>query len=847
MTPELHQRATAILDEILELPEPQQQGAWQSHPEADPEVRAEVDSLLAAHAEAAGYLERNVLMPRKPEAGSKIGSWRLVEEIGQGGMSFVFRGERESGYEQRAAIKIIALPAMLTGAMARQIQARFEAERQIVARLEHPNICKLLDGGITGDGLPYLVLEYIEGRDLLTHCASLPLDGALKLFRDVAQAVHYAHQRLVVHRDLKPSNILVSSTGHPKLLDFGIAKSLDPSGLNSTDEKTATIFRAATPAYASPEQLRGEALTTATDVYSLGVLLDKLLPANAAPDLRAIQAKATREESKDRYASAADLANDIDRYLQGLPVDARQGNFQYVFAKLVRRHRAAFAAAAFAVTILIATAALTLYKNRQITRERERATAVATFLRSLFQASDPEVNQGNRLTTREVLDQGAQSIQSAALDAETKLELTETIADAYAGLGLYDNAIRLHGSIVAASAAPSRRLAHSLAALAGAQAQLGKHAPAEANARLAVQTARAIAPADPAAVAEALERHCLALYQAAKYAPATPLCAEAAETAKAAGLALLDQARYLRSLGRAQKNTGDFAGAEKSLLRSLELARNATKGQNPTAAVSLDELGGLYFRQGKFAEATRYFEEALRSERALYPEGHVTIARTLNNLANTQATLRRYEEAEKTYKLAHEQYRKFLGENSGELATSLSNMAITQQGTGRLAEAAATLEEVKGVHERNTGRDKLPYWSTILKIANLRLEQDRPAEALQTAAEAVAALEKIQPLPRIERGFARVVQATALIESGRAREALPHVEAAQEILKSTLAPSHWMCAYANAAHAGALAAHGRKDEAKRLLEPLYLEIAKSPAATSWRAEWMKRLWRRNGF
>ncbi len=847
MTPDLYLRATEILDEILSLPESEQAAAWRAHPEANAEVRAEVDSLLAAHAEAAGYLERSVLAPRKPAPGVRIGPWRLAEEIGQGGMSFVFRGEREAEYEQRVAIKIIALPALLTGAMARQVQARFEAERQIVARLEHPNICKLLDGGITADGMPYLVLEYVEGEDILTHAAKLPLEAKLRLFREVAQAVHYAHQRLVVHRDLKPSNILVSKTGHPKLLDFGIAKSLDASGLESMDDKTATLFRAATPAYASPEQLRGEALTTANDVYSLGVLLDKLLPLNAPPDLRAIQAKATRDEAIDRYASAADLAADIDRFAQGLPVEARQGNFQYVFAKLVRRHRAAFALAAVAVVILIATVALTLYKNRQITRERERATAVAGFLRGIFQASDPEVNQGNRLTTRELLDQGAQSIASAAIDSGTKLDLTETIADAYAGLGLYENAIRQYESIAAGDARPSRRLSHSLAALAGAQAQLGKYGPAEASAKRAVETARAITPTDASAVAEALEQHCLALYQAAQYAPAAPLCAEAVQTATAAKLPPLEQARYLRSHGRAQKNTGDFAGAEKSLLRSLELARGVAQGQNPTAAIGLDELGGLYFRQGKFPEATRYFEEALAAERALYPEGHVTIARTLNNLANTQATLRRYDEAEKTYKLAHDQYRKFLGENSGELATSLSNMAIAQQGTGRLAEAAATLEEVKRLHERSTGKDKLPYWSTMLKIANLRLEQNQAPEALRVSTETVAALDKLRPPPRIERGFARIVHAAAFIENGRAREALAPAEAAQEILKTALAPSHWMRAYADAAQAGALAAHGRRDEARRLLEPLYLEIAKTSPATSWRAEWMKKLWRANRF
>ncbi|MBK7930878.1 MAG: tetratricopeptide repeat protein [Bryobacterales bacterium] len=307
-----------------------------------------------------------------------------------------------------------------------------------------------------------------------------------------------------------------------------------------------------------------------------------------------------------------------------------------------------------------------------------------------------------------------------------------------------------------------------------------------------------------------------------------------------------EQAKYLRSYGRALKNTGDFASADQALQRSLALARGQGEGRNPTAAIALDEIGGLYFRQGKFEEARRYFEQAIELEKALYPEGHVTLARSLNNLANTYATLRRYEEAERIYLDAHGHYRRFLGENSAELATSLSNMAVCQQGAGRLKEAAATLEQVLAVHENNTGKERLPYWNTALKYANLRLEQNQAGEAARWAAQVVAALERMQPLPRIERGFARVVLAAALIETGRGREALVPAEGARKIFAEALAPKHWMRSYADAALAGAHTAHGRTAEAKALLEPLYQELADAQTRKSWRAAWIYKLARQAG-
>ena len=385
MTQGRWERAAEIFAELAELGRDERAAAWARYEDLEEDVRAEVESLLQAHEASEGYLEEGLLGQRRPAAGTQIGAWRLAEEVGQGGMSVVYRGERvEGGFTQRAAIKLIAVPGVMTAGLARQIQQRFEAERQIIARLEHPDICKLLDGGVTEDGVPYLVLEYVEGTDLLTYARQRPVEERIKLLARVARTVHYAHQRLVVHRDLKPSNILVTAEGHPKLLDFGIAKTLDPAEWGLPGDRTATVLRAATPGYASPEQLRGEALTTATDIYSLGVLARQLFQDAADEDLTAIAARATRDEPGERYSSAAALAADLERHLQGLPLEARQGNLRYVAMKFVRRHKVGVVAASVAVLFGMGFTAVTLVQKRQIERERARAASVAAFLQGLF-------------------------------------------------------------------------------------------------------------------------------------------------------------------------------------------------------------------------------------------------------------------------------------------------------------------------------------------------------------------------------------------------------------------------------------------------------------------------------
>src|SRR5262245_39139783 len=373
-TAEGWQRIKGILDDALEAPAGERAALIAARCEGDEELRREVESLAAA-AEGWTFIDRPASgdpapvyeEDRPPHAGDRLGAYELLSELGSGGMGMVYLARRaDDEFQKRVAIKLIR-PGMASD-FALQ---RFRSERQIAASLEHPNIARLLDGGATPDGKPYFVLEHVDGEPLTEYCdrRSLPIPERLRLFLEVCMPVMYAHQNLVVHRDIKPRNILVTPEGEPKLLDFGIAKLLDPEANEGAGE-TGTLFRMMTPDYASPEQIRGERITTASDVYALGVVLYELLagkkpyavtgntpgellrvvcerdpekPSVTANrrelrgDLDAIVGKAMRKEPERRYASVAAFADDIRNHMAGRPVLARRGTFVYRAGKFARR------------------------------------------------------------------------------------------------------------------------------------------------------------------------------------------------------------------------------------------------------------------------------------------------------------------------------------------------------------------------------------------------------------------------------------------------------------------------------------------------------------------------------
>jgi serine/threonine protein kinase len=512
MNPERWQQIKEAFQTAVELPPGEERAAFVARAcGADASMRERVESLLAAHERAEGFIESPAYEglaeslagdEARQEVDRRIGHYRIVREIGRGGMGAVYLAERDDGqYDQRVALKLIK-----RGMDTDFILARFRHERQVLATLDHPHIARLLDGGTTDDELPYLVMEHVEGRAVDEYCDALRLDtvARLKLFRLICAAVQYAHQRLVIHRDLKPSNILVNEEGAPKLLDFGIAKILDRDS-SSNAEPTATALRLMTPEYASPEQAAGQPVTTASDVYSLGVLLYELLTGHRpyqlksrapeelarainssqperpsvvvtrveevfAPgggterltpervsetregrpdklsrrlrgDLDNIVLMALRKEPERRYSSVEQFSEDIRRYLEGRPVNAREDKFGYRAGKFVRRNRAAVSAAALVALALLIGVITTQWEARRARIQQARAERRFADVRRLadsliFDFNGAVENVPGTTQARAVLVKSALAyLDSLAQEASEDASLQRELATAYQRVG----------------------------------------------------------------------------------------------------------------------------------------------------------------------------------------------------------------------------------------------------------------------------------------------------------------------------------------------------------------------------------------------------------------------------
>ena len=795
----------------------------------DPELVREVESLLRAEDQTQQLFEdsiqsvaREVIEARPPLAeGDRVGAYEVVKKLGEGGMGMVFLAERaDAEYEARVAIKVLR-----TGAADPRLLERFRAERQILASLEHPSVARLLDGGATPRGYPYVVMEYVDGEPLDVYCQThgLNLRQRVELFLQVLGAVQAAHQSLIVHRDIKPGNILVTGEGAAKLLDFGIAKILDAP--ETAGALTGPLQRVMTPDYASPEQVLGKPVGTASDIYSLGVALYELLagaapyatgamsPAelertvcqedppppsavagpNIAPQLRgeldAIVMKAMAKMPEERYASVERFIADLQRYLDGRPVLARPQTWSYRTGKILARNKLAAAAAltVFALLLIIAVsmtlAARRIAAEKEIAdRERQRAEETVRFLTEVFRISDPGETRGQRVTAREVLDWSADRLRREPdTDPQLRAQLLDVIGVVYHNLGLYteaeaalSEALGLHRQALPDD---DPALAAPLNHLANAQRELGRYDDAKAAYQQSLTIARDAAPPDgDAAVAQNISDLAMLLRDQGDYDEAERLAREALEMRRRVlGGERTEVAGSLHNLGTVLYRRGDYERAEELFREALKLDRELRGDLHPDVAMGLHSLGALLEQKGELGQAEASFEEALKIVRELYGEEHTGVADNLRSLAQIRLEQRDPAAADKLLAEALGIDRRLYGDEHPVIAADLNLQATAARDRGDAKRAEELFRQALALRRKALPPQSPPTANSLLQLGSL------------------------------------------LTNAGRSEEAEPLLVEGLETFLGALPEDHWQVAEAREALGVCLALGGKLDRAEQVL------------------------------
>jgi tetratricopeptide (TPR) repeat protein/tRNA A-37 threonylcarbamoyl transferase component Bud32 len=852
------ERAKELFDEALRVPTDRRATFLAEACRGDETLRQEVESLVASDEEAGSFLGAHPGGRAFPS--DRAGPYRLIDLVGRGGMGDVYRAVRDDDHFKKiVAVKLVRPD--IAGALE---EDRLRAERQILACLEHPGIARLLDGGATEDGRPFLVMEYVDGTRLDTFAEAHGLDtrARIELFRAVCAAVQHAHQNLVVHRDLKPANILVTGEGVPKLLDFGIAKLLDPS---ASREATHTAFPQMTPAYASPEQVRGEPITTATDVYSLGAVLYELVagvrahrlsgsslqravceevperpsvaartdPARATTrrvartvgsDLDAIVMKALRKEPGRRYATVEAFSDDLQCYLEGRPVTARRGTFRYRAGKFVRRNWQAVGLGTAALALLAAFAANSASQARRLARERDRAERVTGFLVELFRISDPGEARGNAVTAREMLDRGAARIETDLKDdPDVRAELLDALGRAHMGLGLYGQAHALLerslGLRRAAGGAEDVKTAAGLDILGNARFARGDYAGAETHHREALALRRRLLPGGHVLVAESLTHLGTALRaRRPDSREAEALFLEAIAMKRSLlGADHGDLTNPMNELAFILRDRGDLDGAEALLRECVSIRRRRGTDGMPQFAAFLNSLGIVLQRKGDYDGADAHFRESLAVKRALHGTEHPSLAVTLANLGGVARDRGEYTTAEGLQRDALSMIRKFLGAEHPRVASFTADLAVTLADSGERTEADALHREALAMTIRLLGDRHATVPVRLGELARLQKAQGALSEAEGSYRRALAIGRQALPPAGLEVSVILTGLADVLAEGRGAQEGEPLAREALDIRRRLLPGGHPDIGEAESVLGACLARLGRPFEAKPLL------------------------------
>jgi len=725
-------RISAAFDELIELDEPKRSLRLDEICGDDEEVRQEILAMLRADAQPNAPVDSPLggwalaalgdAEQIRPIRGTMLGPWRVLDLIGEGGMGSVYLAERADGsFEQRVALKVLR---RVVGAGSAAARVRFAQERQILADLQHAHIAGLVDGGVTEDGVPWFAMEHVDGLPITQWCRqhSASLSTRLQLVRDVTAAVSAAHQKLIIHRDLKPSNILVTADGGAKLLDFGIAKLMDPVGV----DETLTGLRLMTPRYAAPEQILGRPVSTATDVYALGALLyellageapfaeitstgreledavisrdPKALPSSVALDLRRIVEMAMRREPERRYASAEAFANDLERFGGHAPVLARSATPAYRFSRYLRRHRAVVAALLAVFLALGAGLVSTAWQARRARQQAERAAAVSEFLVTIFDAGQARGHANIDLSARELLDEGRRQLAlNPRLDPKLTGELLLMLGRLYSGLTQYvvaDSLMREAEALIETSyGADSPELAKLLLARSEVLLEIGDLDAVDAIVQRVYElnlhrygelhpetNATLVQMADVAGKRGDPQRS-VAIYR------------QVLANDERMGSDDTDRALDLNNLGVALDAAGQSTESDSLLRMALDLRRRTLGSRHEDTAQTLHNLASTTASLGDDAMALELLSEAIEIRRELFPEGHMDQAGSLTNLAQIQMRLGEFDAARAALLEAVEMTRRLTPRPTYELGRALNSLGTLAYREGDYRSAADYIEQ----------------------------------------------------------------------------------------------------------------------------------------------------------
>jgi eukaryotic-like serine/threonine-protein kinase len=775
---------------------------------SDPAMRAEIASLLQQQEGASRFIEvpalhlaaESFLGQGAFSAGQIIGHYEIVSLIGSGGMGEVYLAQ-DRQLDRKVALKLIR-----RGLNSEDIICHFKREEHLLASLNHPNIAQLYGSGVTADGVPFFVMEYVEGQRLDDYCNERKLETKerLQLFRKVCLAVTYAHQRLVIHRDLKPANVRVTAEGEPKLLDFGIAKLIDADN-GQSNGMTLTLQGAMTPEYASPEQVRGESMTTASDIYSLGVVLYKLLtgqspyrtttnrpdeimraitdqaperpstvmtrsqsdssdnpqsairnPKSLRGDLDNIVLMAMRKEPARRYESAAQFSADIQRHLEELPVVARKDTFTYRASKFTRRHRIAVAAA-FLISISLVGGMITTTWQAQVARhEKVKAEDVKNALVRMLNYSNPIVfspQKNGQKTVKEILDEAAKRLENGEFSnqPEIKVELEQIIAECYYGQGNY--------------ALASKHTQEYL--------DLHRKLYGENDAKtLAASQWRAFMLFSEGKLAESEK----------DYREILPLMRNEKQKGN---IKVENLAGALNNFSALRRTQGDSKEAELSFRESLALSSQMPKESLYIIGPIRSTLASTLADQGRFEEALQTAREAVAEYRQREETGTPNFGFTLTVLGGFLTEKGDYAEADTNLHEAEAIQRKFLNPSSLWLGDNLRNQAISYYQQGRYAESLSKVTEALKIYRESFGTYYDNYPTALIINGLILAKAGQPQEGEKILREAVKIRTDLLPKGHYWVALANSALGECLTIEKRYNEAEPLLLESYESLKSS--------------------------------------------------------------